>query len=46
MDVELPRNLLTAARHERLRLWLFARCMQESAEYPQLAAVAVAVAPK
>jgi streptomycin 6-kinase len=31
---------------ERLRLWLFARCVQESAEYPQLAEVATAVAPR
>jgi streptomycin 6-kinase len=30
---------------ERLRLWLFARCVQESPDYPGLADVARAVAP-
>ena len=35
---------LTAVDAERLRLWLFARCVQESREYPQLAAVAVRLA--
>ena len=29
----------------RLRLWLFARCVQESADWPELAGVARAVAP-
>jgi streptomycin 6-kinase len=32
--------------HERLRLWLFARCVQESAEWPGLAEVARRVAPE
>jgi streptomycin 6-kinase len=31
--------------HGRLRLWLFARCVQESVEWPRLAAVARRVAP-
>jgi streptomycin 6-kinase len=30
---------------ERLRLWLFARCVQESVEWPSLADVAQAIAP-
>jgi streptomycin 6-kinase len=30
---------------ERLRLWLFARCVQESPDWPSLLEVAVAVAP-
>jgi streptomycin 6-kinase len=30
---------------ERLRLWLFARCVQESPEWPSLAAVARRIAP-
>jgi streptomycin 6-kinase len=31
--------------HERLLLWLFARCMQESLDYPQLAEIATRIAP-
>jgi streptomycin 6-kinase len=30
---------------DRVLLWLFARCVQESAEWPSLAAVARRVAP-
>jgi len=30
---------------ERLRLWLFARCVQESTTWPELAEVARSVAP-
>jgi len=30
---------------ERLRLWLFARCVQESTNWPELAEVALSVAP-
>jgi streptomycin 6-kinase len=32
--------------HERLRLWLFARCVQESPDWPGLAEVARRVAPE
>jgi hypothetical protein len=31
---------------DRLLLWLFARCVQESAEFPDLAHVARLVAPR
>ena len=31
--------------HERLRLWLFARCVQESPDWPGLAEVARRIAP-
>jgi streptomycin 6-kinase len=30
---------------ERLRLWLFARCVQESAQWPDLAEVALGIRP-
>jgi streptomycin 6-kinase len=37
---------LAGVDEERLRLWLVARCVQESRDFPELAGVAVAVAPR
>ncbi len=37
---------LLALDHERLRLWLFARCVQESPDRPELAGVARRIAPR
>jgi streptomycin 6-kinase len=30
---------------DRLRMWLFARCVQESADWPELRSVAARIAP-
>jgi hypothetical protein len=37
---------LVSVDEARLCLWLFARCVQESAEWPGLGEVAAAVAPR